>query len=86
MNYNLACLYALLGSNAEKDPRMPAAERTRLLESYVTQSLAWLKCGADSGFFKDRAIRDHARKDPDLAIVRGRAEFQKLIESPGDKR
>ena len=45
-----------------------------------TQALAWLKCGADSGFFNDRAMREHARKDPDLSILGRRPEFQTLIE------
>ena len=61
---------------------MPAAERTHLVATYVAQALAWFKCGADSGFFKDPAIREHARKDPDLSILRRRPEFQTLIEPP----
>jgi len=79
--YNLACLMALSAAAAAKDTRTAPEERARLVESDIRDALRWLQCAALSGFFKEPANRDHASKDPDLAILAGRAEFRKLIES-----
>jgi tetratricopeptide (TPR) repeat protein/tRNA A-37 threonylcarbamoyl transferase component Bud32 len=84
--YNLGCLFGLLATNASKDSRAVPEERVRLVESFIGEALVWLKSASSAGFFQKPANCDHARKDPDLAILRDRAEFQKLIESHRDKR
>jgi len=79
--YNVACLMALSAAATAKDTRTAPDERARLVESDIRVAIRWLQCAASSGFFKEPGNRDHARKDPDLAILAGRAEFRKLLES-----
>jgi tetratricopeptide (TPR) repeat protein len=77
--YNLACLFALRAAAAKSDEHQPPERRVALAESHIADAFQWLKSAAEAGFFHTPDVRDHARNDPDLAILRGRPEFQKLI-------
>jgi len=79
--YNLACLFDLSAVAAANDNREPAEHRRALAEPLVSDAVRWLKRAADSGFFRNAGAREHARSDPDLAILRKRPEFSKLIGS-----
>ena len=83
--YNLGYLFSLWAAAAQKDTRISPDQRARLVESDIANALRWLKSAANAGFFKDPAVRDHARKDPDLEILRDLPEFHRLIESNGAK-
>jgi tetratricopeptide (TPR) repeat protein len=82
--YNLACIFARAAA-ACGNTRVPQDERTRCALSYSSDALGWLKAAAERGCFPDPAIREHAKKDPDLAILRDRPEFGKIIDSSGTK-
>ena len=79
--YNLACVWALLAAPTIKDVLSPGIGREPLAKPDIANALQWLNSAARAGFFRDPANREHARKDPDLAILAGRADFQELIAS-----
>jgi len=84
--YNLACLFSLFAASAQNDIRSSPDQRTRFVESHVSNALHWLKSAAEKGYFKDADQREHAKKDPDLAILAGRAEFREIVDPPQTKR
>ena len=55
------------------------------MESYITDAICWLRSAADTGIFRDRAMRDQAKKDPDVAILRDNEKFRQLVEPPQAK-
>jgi hypothetical protein len=79
--YNLACLYSLSAAAARDDKRLPFNERARLAESRISDALRWLKSSAEAGLFKNPDARVQAKSDPDLEILRDRAEFRLLLQS-----
>jgi tetratricopeptide (TPR) repeat protein len=78
--YDLAGAYALSMTPARSDARLPSAERTALAERYATRAVALLRKLHDKGYFKDPAHAKALRTDEDLQPLRGRADFQKLLE------
>ncbi len=77
--YDAACYLSRCVPLAEKDVRLLAAQRREQAERYAGRSLALLREAVDKGF-RDAA---HLAKDNDLAPLRGRAEFQKLLRELG---
>ncbi len=77
--YNFACIFGLAAAAARDDKRLEPSERERLADSYTRAALDSLERAAGMGFFNDPKLRDHARQDPDLAPLRGRPEFSKLV-------
>ena len=77
--YNYGCIFALARVAASADSRLDHAERRRLAQSYADTSLEWLKRASGSGFFRIPSNRAHAAQDTDLAAVRSRPEFAKLL-------
>ena len=77
--YNYACIFGLAAAAARADRRLDDAERRRLAESYSGTALAWLDRAAKKGFFDEPQNRVHARRDADLAPLRDRPEFRKLL-------
>ncbi|HEV3164114.1 MAG TPA: protein kinase [Isosphaeraceae bacterium] len=79
--YNLACVEALATLAVERDQALAPDERAALSRSCSEQALKWLRRCADSGFLKDPANRDQARKDPDLDAIRGSAQFAEILRA-----
>jgi hypothetical protein len=77
--YDLACVYALA--------RAAAKERPALAERYGARAVELLRRAAGTGFFDDPAQRAHLKADPDLASVRGRADYRGFLgELPGEEK
>ncbi len=82
--YNLACIFSRSASAIRNDQSIASDQRAKR-EAHIANALRWLKAAAEAGFFRDPVIRDHAKKDPDLAILRDRPEFRQLVEPSGAK-
>ncbi len=80
--YDLGWLYALCALKSRNDPGLPDSRKDALVKSYIAESLNWLKRAEQLGFSKDPQHREHAPGDPDLEILKDRAEFRQLIEPP----
>jgi hypothetical protein len=68
--YDTACVFALAAAQAK--------EKT-LADRYAARSVTLLRQAIDRGF-KDL---EHMQKDSDLDVLRGRADFQKLLPTVG---
>jgi tetratricopeptide (TPR) repeat protein len=79
--YNAACLLARCVPLAERDSQQPEARRRELATAYSDRAVAALRQAVQGGF-KDGAWIE---KDKDLASLRGRADFQKLLKDLQDK-
>jgi serine/threonine-protein kinase len=77
--YNLACVYAVASATVHKDAKLPAAERQRRGERYAARAVALLGEARSAGLFKRPDALTDLKTDPDLAPVRSRAEFTKLL-------
>jgi hypothetical protein len=77
--YDAACIFALASAAAGKDAKLSTAEHQKLAEQYAVQSLARLAAARVAGFFQDARQVAHLEKDPDLDILRARADFKKLL-------
>jgi tetratricopeptide (TPR) repeat protein len=78
--YNLACISSLLAAAARSNTQLSPEKRAHLVEARSADALRWLEGAAATGFFRDPANRDWAKRDPDLAILAARDEFRKLVE------
>jgi serine/threonine-protein kinase len=74
--YNAACIFARCVSLAERDSRLAVSQRKERAQGYAGRALATLRQAVQNGY-KDAA---HMRQDTDLDPVRGRPEFQKLLQ------
>jgi tetratricopeptide (TPR) repeat protein len=79
--YNYACIFGLASVAAQADDRLDASERRRRARAYADTSLKWLERAVGAGFFDDPKNRDHAARDSDLAPLRDRPEFRKLLRA-----
>jgi tetratricopeptide (TPR) repeat protein len=77
--YNYACVFGLASTAASNDKSLEPAERKGRGDSYAGSALRWLERAAEAGFLNDAKNCEHARSDPDLAPLHGRAEFEKLL-------
>jgi tetratricopeptide (TPR) repeat protein len=77
--YDLACTYALSVGPARSDARLPPAERGRAADHYAAQAMALLTKLHARGYFHAAEHRDLLKTDPDLASLRSRVDFQKLL-------
>ena len=84
--YNLGCLYSVCAASVRKDSSVSPAQRSRLVDSHIKDAMRWLRSAGEAGFFEKPGMRDHAKKDEDLAILADRAEFRQIIEPPQTKR
>jgi tetratricopeptide (TPR) repeat protein len=73
--YKAACVLAGCVPLAAKDAKLPEARRQELAKEYADRALAVLRQAVADGY-KD-AVQMH--KDPALAPLRDRADFQKLL-------
>jgi eukaryotic-like serine/threonine-protein kinase len=83
--YNLGCLFSLGAAAAREDLSISPDKRAKLVKSHIVDSLRWLKSASEAGFFRNPANCDHAKKDPDLEILRDCPEFRQLMELPAAK-
>ena len=82
--YNLACVYTRAVAAVQADEHPGVDDRSRLCESYVSEALGVLRKAAQAGYFRDPDVREQARRDSDLDILRGRPEFRRILElAPG---
>jgi serine/threonine protein kinase len=74
------CCYCVAGESAQRDERLPTAERPRRALKYQDRAMELLRAAAATGLFREpfrlRGVRD---TDPDIAPLRHREDFQKLI-------
>jgi tetratricopeptide (TPR) repeat protein len=73
--YNAACFRAVTSAILKVDPKTPAADATRLATEEADRAMAWLHKAVAAGF-KDAG---HMMMDADLAALRGREDFKKLL-------
>jgi hypothetical protein len=74
--YDAACALALCVAVVESATQLPETQRTQLAQSFGERALAMLRQAVERGY-KDVA---HLKKDADLASLRSRADFQKLVQ------
>jgi tetratricopeptide (TPR) repeat protein len=77
--YNLACVWAMAIVPVRSDSRLSAEERSTRAEEYAGRSVTLLRQLHASGYFKEHNYADLLGTDPDLAPLRGRADFQQLL-------
>jgi tetratricopeptide (TPR) repeat protein len=77
--YNSACVYSLAAAAASKDETLAAAEREKLADEYARQAVAHLGQAHKQRLFRSQAMREQLRQDPDLAAVRSRDDFKRLL-------
>jgi tetratricopeptide (TPR) repeat protein len=80
--YRLACLQAQCAESAGQDAQLAPAEKEARRARALDRALALLKRADAAGYFRDPARREAARKEPDLAPLRGRPEFTRLLGDP----
>jgi hypothetical protein len=59
-----------------KDAQLAAAERDRQSEAYARQAIALLRHAVARGFNNFQHLKTN---DPDVELLRGRADFQRLV-------
>jgi tetratricopeptide (TPR) repeat protein/tRNA A-37 threonylcarbamoyl transferase component Bud32 len=83
--YDLACVGSLAVAAAAADGKLLPAERDKLTQQYATQALALLARASEKGLFQNAAQVERLKKDPDLAPLRSRADFQKFLRRLEDR-
>jgi serine/threonine protein kinase/tetratricopeptide (TPR) repeat protein len=73
--YGIACLYSRSSAAAERDPKLSAADGTRLKARYADRAMDFLRDAVARGYTHPDAMRADADLDP----LRGRDDFRKLI-------
>jgi serine/threonine-protein kinase len=74
-----ASAHAVAAGAALKDAKLTAAERDRLAEQYAAAAVALLARAAAKGYFSSAAARADLHSDRDLAPLRMRDDFKKLL-------
>jgi hypothetical protein len=74
-HYNIACVFALSSAAAENDVKLASADRTRLKAQYADRALDFLRQAVAEGYQETSWLKG----DPDLASLRSREDFQKLV-------
>jgi serine/threonine protein kinase len=69
--YDAACAFSLASAAVKED----AKQR----EAYTGQALALLRRARTAGFFKDRKLVEHLKKDTDVDVLRSREDFKKFV-------
>jgi tetratricopeptide (TPR) repeat protein len=74
-HYNIGCVFALSSAAAENDGKLAPADRTRLKAQYADRAVDFLRQAVAEGYQVTPALKG----DPDLASLRSREDFQKLV-------
>jgi tetratricopeptide (TPR) repeat protein len=83
--YNLASVYSRAAAAVAGDASLPESTRKQRVEQYASRAVALLSRGAQGGMFRNPANLERLRKDidvnkdSDLAPLRDRADFKKLL-------
>jgi tetratricopeptide (TPR) repeat protein len=74
-------VYCVALEAARTDGPLSSAERVSLVERYASRAVVLLGNLKDRGYFKDRDHAGELRTDEDMRLLRGRADFQRLVEA-----
>ncbi len=77
--YEAACNRAICAAVILEDPRTPADDATRLSQEQAELAMAWLHKAVAAGFHSTRRMM----RESDLADLRERDDFQKLVTELG---
>jgi tetratricopeptide (TPR) repeat protein/tRNA A-37 threonylcarbamoyl transferase component Bud32 len=75
----LAYAYGLVASAVLKDAQLSTSQRDPLADQYAAQAVALLSRAAARDYFNSPALREGLHSEIDLASVRSRSDFQKLL-------
>jgi serine/threonine protein kinase/tetratricopeptide (TPR) repeat protein len=73
--YNIACVFAVSSAAAENDGKLAPADRTRLKAQYADRAMEFLRQAVALGYQEIPQLNG----DPELASLRSREDFQKLV-------
>jgi serine/threonine protein kinase/tetratricopeptide (TPR) repeat protein len=73
--YDIAGLYSMTSAAAERDPKLSAADRTRLKARYADRAMEYLRDALSRDYGNPGVLKG----DSDLDPVRSRADFRKLL-------
>jgi tetratricopeptide (TPR) repeat protein len=76
--YDAACICALSSAGVRDDGKRQ--------ETYALRAVAMLRRAQATGYFKDSQQVQHLKQDDDLAVLRTRTDFQKLLSDLDVKR
>jgi len=71
--------HALSATAVLKDTELAAGERDRLADQYATRAVELLSRAKARGYFSSANARDELDTAPELAPLRSRPDFQKLV-------
>jgi eukaryotic-like serine/threonine-protein kinase len=73
--YNIGCVFALSSATAGNDTKLSGADRTRLKSQYADRAMEFLHEAVAKGFQNAAELKS----DPDVAPLRSREDFEKLL-------
>jgi len=79
--YNIACVFAMSSTAAGRDTKLVDSDRTRLKAEYADRGVDLLRQAIARGFEDAPSLK----ADPDLAVLRSRHDFQKLVQDVEQK-
>jgi serine/threonine-protein kinase len=82
----LGSVLALCSAAAAKDKGLSEAERARRSDEYAVRSIALFRKAQAAGYFKSREQVESLKTDSDLAALRPRADFKKLLADLEQKK
>jgi len=77
--YYSACAHAVAAAVVHQDGQLTSQQRTELAQQYAEEALVLLRTLQAKGFFKTAGNRARLHQEPNLAALRNRADFQKLL-------
>jgi tetratricopeptide (TPR) repeat protein len=84
--YTLARVYGAAAAVARQGTAVSSAARDRTAERFAARGVAALVKAQRAGYFNDGAQAEQLAKDPDLAMLRKRAEFGELLRAVRRKK
>jgi hypothetical protein len=79
--YNIACVFARSWATADKDTKLAPADRDRLKTRYADSAMQFLHQAVAKGYQNAPELKS----DPDLAPLRSRQDFRKLVQAVEQK-
>src|SRR5262249_34070640 len=79
--YNIACVFARSWVAADKDTKLAPSDRDRLKTRYADGAMQFLHQAVAKGYQNAPELKS----DPDLAPLRSREEFRKLVQEVEQK-